>query len=187
MKNTSPAQKGSPVLRVAAIGMMAAVISCSKFALSFIPNVETVTLLCGAFGYAFGLSGVLAVCVFVCIEPLIWGVGSWILLYFLYYPALAACFWLFRRKGITNRFVLTAFAVLSTVWFGVLSSLIDVGLFMGYTDRFWQRFSVYYLRGVPFYLTQILCNAVLYPLLFPFLSQKMIFIHQRRFRFFRPL
>ena len=63
---------------VALIGIMAATIECGKLVLSFLPNVEVVTLLCAIYGYVFGWLGVVATLVFVCVEPLIWGLGSWI-------------------------------------------------------------------------------------------------------------
>ena len=61
---------------VALVGIMAATIECGKLVLSFLPNVEVVTILCALYGYVFGWLGVAAALVFVCIEPLIWGFGS---------------------------------------------------------------------------------------------------------------
>ena len=66
---------------IALVGIMAATLECAKLVLSFLPNIEVVTLLCALYGYVFGIYGVIAVAVFVCIEPLIWGVGSWIISY----------------------------------------------------------------------------------------------------------
>jgi energy-coupling factor transport system substrate-specific component/cob(I)alamin adenosyltransferase len=138
-----------------------------------LPNVEVVTLLCGLYGYVFGWLGVLAALVFVCIEPLIWGVNTWVVLYFVYWPLVAFVFMLFGKIKLKNRWIITLTAVVLTVFFGLLSSFIDIGLFSGYFDNFFYRFSVYYLRGLPFYLAQIATNAVVFPLLFLFISQKL--------------
>lgn len=162
-----------PARQVALVGIMAATMECGKLALSFLPNIEIVTLLHALYGYAFGALGIVASLVFVCIEPVIYGFGSWVPAYFLYWPLVAAVFWLLSRLRVKNRWLITAVAVLLTVWFGVLTSLVEIGLFSGFLDDFLARFSVYYLRGLPFYIAQIATNAVLFPLLFRFASEKL--------------
>lgn len=164
---------GGAAKKIALVGIAAATIECGKLALSFLPNVEVVTLLTALYGYVFGSLGILAALVFVCIEPLIYGVNTWVLLYFIYWPLVASVFWILGKMRVKNRWILTSVAVLLTVFFGVLSALIDVGLFSGYFDNFLYRFTVYYLRGTVFYIIQIACNAVLFPLLFNFLSEKL--------------
>ncbi len=151
---------------VATVGILAAVTECAKLALAALPNVEVVTLLVALWGYVFGWVGVCATAVFVCVEPLIWGVNTWVITYFLYWPPLSVLFMILSRCRVRNRVALTAAAVVMTFWFGVLSSLVDVGLLTGYFDNFLYRFGIYYARGVPFYAVQIACNAVLFPLCF---------------------
>ena len=158
------------IRRLVLIGLMAATLEVGKFVLSFLPNVEVVTLFCALFGYVFGGAGVIATFVFIAIEPLIYGFGTWIISYCLYWPMVAIIFMLLGRANVRNRVILTGIAVLLTAWFGILTSLVDVGLFSGYFDRFFYRFGIYYIRGISFYVTQIICNAVLFPLLFRPLS-----------------
>ena len=43
---------------VALVGIMAATVECGKLVLSFLPNIEVVTLLLALFGYVFGWAGV---------------------------------------------------------------------------------------------------------------------------------
>ena len=86
-----------------------------------LPNIEVVTLLLALYGYVFGFRGVVASIVFVCIEPLIYGFGLWTITYFLYWPFVATLFMILKRIGVKNRFVLTAAALVMTLWFGVLS------------------------------------------------------------------
>ncbi len=171
MKNRS--FSGGAAKKIALVGIAAATIECGKLALALLPNIEVVTLLCALYGYAFGGFGVIAAVIFVCIEPLIWGVNTWVVLYFVYWPFVAFVFWIFGRIKIKNRWIIALFAVLLTFIFGLLSAFIEIGLFSGYFDRFWYRFGIYYLRGVPFYIAQIATNAVLFPLLFPPLSKKL--------------
>ena len=169
------------IFRVALIGICAALIEAVKLALSGIPNVEGVTLLCALFGYCFGWYGVLSTVVFVSIEPLIYGYNTWVLSYYLYWPFVAVVFLLLRKARVKNRFALTGIAVLLTVWFGILTSLVDVGLFTGFFKNFWHRFWIYYWRGIWFYVVQVVCNAVVFPLLFRPLSDLLIGLETRFF------
>ncbi len=172
MRKSSP-KAGSTAKKIALVGISAATIECGKLVLSGIPNVEVVTLLCALYGYVFGGLGVISVYVFVCIEPLIWGIGTWLPHYFIYWPLVSFVFLLLGRKKIQSRTLMTLAAVILTVFFGILSALIDVGLFSGYFDNFLSRFSIYYLRGVPFYLSQIITNALLFPTLFLPLAKRL--------------
>lgn len=158
---------------IALVGIMAATVECGKLVLAMIPNVEVVTLLLALYGYVFGYLGIAAAFVFVSIEPLIYGFGTWVVSYYIYWPLVATVFWLLSKIGVKNRFVLTGVAVILTFLFGVITSLIDIGLLSGYFDNFWYRFGVYYARGAVFYAVQMLCNAALFPLLFKFLAEKL--------------
>ena len=153
-------------LSIALVGIMAATLECVKLALASIPNVEAVTLFTALFAYVFGPLGVLAAVVFVCIEPLIWGVGTWMISYFIYWPLVAIIFMLLGRARVKNRIVITAVAVILTAFFGILTSFVDVGLFSGSFDNLFYRFSIYYARGISFYLAQIITNLIVFPTLF---------------------
>ena len=163
----------------ALVGICAATLECGKLVLAAIPNFEVVTLLTALYGYVFGWIGVLSAVVFVCIEPLIYGINTWIISYFIYWPLVAVVFMLLHRAKIKNRWILTAAAVGLTVFFGVLTSLIEVGLFSGSFDNFLYRFAIYYARGIVFYAVQIGCNALLFPLLFNYLADKLNIIRQK--------
>jgi hypothetical protein len=158
---------------------MAATVECGKLALSALPNIEVVTLLLALYSYVFGWMGIAAAVVFVAIEPLIYGFGSWVIGYFIYWPLLSLLFFALGRIRVKRRFVITAAAVLMTFIFGVLTSLVDVGLFSGSFDNFLYRLGIYYLRGIPFYLLQIVCNFVLFLTVFRFLSNKLLVIKNK--------
>ena len=158
---------------IALVGIMAATVECGKLALSFLPNIEVVTLLLALYGYVFGFLGVVAALVFVSIEPIIYGFNTWVVSYYLYWPLVSLVFMLLAKIKVKNRFLLTGAAVLLTAWFGILTTLVDLGILSGFFDNFLYRFSVYYARGAVFYIIQIACNAVLFPLLFKFLAGKL--------------
>lgn len=153
------------VTDIALTGVMAATLEAVKLALSALPNIELVSLLLALYGYVFGLSGVLAAIVFVVAEILIWGLNTWVISYLIYWPLFALLFWIIGKK-ISNRFIITGIAVVMTFFFGVLTSLVDIGLFSGYWDRFFDRFAIYYLRGAWFYVAHIACNLVAFITLF---------------------
>lgn len=167
------------VREIALVGMMAAILTGGKLALAVLPNVEVVTLLCALYGYVFGWLGIPAILVFVSVEPLMWGFNTWVLTYYLYWPFVGIVFMFLSHLGVKKRFPLTACAVLLVIWFGVLSSLVDVGLFTGFYENFFYRFGIYYARGIVFYLVEIACNAVVFPLLFLPLSRVLYDIKGR--------
>ena len=158
---------------IALVGIMAATLECGKLVLSFLPNIEVVTILCALYGYVFGVLGVVAAAVFVCIEPLIYGFGSWIITYFIYWPLVAFVFMRLRKRGAKSRFLLTLVAVGMTVGFGVLSSIIDTAFFLGINENYLSNLLLYYVRGIVFYLIQLATNAVLFPTLFLFMADKL--------------
>ncbi|MBD5100554.1 MAG: hypothetical protein HDT29_04715 [Clostridiales bacterium] len=145
---------------------MAATLEVGKLALSFIPNVEIVTLLCAVYGYIFGYYGVIATYIFVGIETLIWGVNTWVITYLIHWGCVTLVFMLFGKFKIKNRLIITATAVLLTAAFGVLSSLVDTGLLTGFWNNFWKRFAIMYVRGLAFYIVQIVCNLLLFLIVF---------------------
>ena len=151
---------------VAYTALAAASLTAGKFVLSAIPNVEIVTLLCAVYGFVLGAQGVLATCIFVACETLIYGLGPWVISYAIHWPAVALVFWLLSRFIKPSRVIPTVVAVVMTTSFGVLTALVDVGLFSGFWDNFGQHFAIYYARGAVFYVTQIVCNALVFPLLF---------------------
>lgn len=160
-------KRASTASYIALVGIMAATVECAKLALSFLPNIEAVTLLLALYSYVFGSAGVMAALVFVCIEPLIYGINTWVITYFIYWPLVALVFMLLGRAGVKNRFSLASVAVALTVFFGVLSSFVDLTVLAGSFDNLFQRFAVYYTRGAVFYVVQTVCNAVLFIFLFP--------------------
>ena len=166
---------------IALVGITAATVECAKLALSALPNIEIVTLLIALYGYVFGWYGVLSAIIFVSIEPLIYGFGTWVVAYYIHWPIVAVVFMLLGKMRVKNRWIISAIAVLLTVFFGFLTSLIDVGLLSGNFDNFFYRFAVYYGRGIIFYALQIACNAVIFPLAFRFLSDKLSKIRKQFF------
>lgn len=176
-------RRGNNAVRYTAlVGMMAATIECAKLALAAIPNVEAVTLLIALYSYVFGWAGLISAFVFVFIEPLVWGMGTWFISYLIYWPLLAIVFFLLGRLGLKNRFATCGIAVIMTFLFGILTSLVDIGLFSGSFDNFFYRFGIYYARGVVFYLVHIGSNLLVFLFVFSPLRKLLTNIKLKIFR-----
>ena len=152
--------------KIAVIALMAATLSGGKTALSFVPNVEIVTVLIALYAYVFGMSYVFpCVLVFVTAEIFIWGLNTWVVSYYIYWPTVAFVFSVLGKRQ-AKLFSVTLSAVILTLFFGVLTSLIDVGLLTGSFDNFWYRFAVMYARGIVFFAVHVFSNLIVFLALF---------------------
>ena len=159
---------------LAVSAMFAALLVGGKEALAALPNIEIVTLLIALCAYVWGPIVVFpAVNVFIAVDMAIWGVNTWIISYFVHWNLVAVSFWLlgkahFRHKAVEVVCV-TVLAVVFSALFGVLTSAVDTvvgfvngkGFFVDF-DNVFVRFVLVYGRGVAFYVTQIVCNLVLF-------------------------
>ncbi len=156
--------------------MYAALLVGGKEILAALPNVEIVTLLTAVCAYVWGGMAFASVNVFIAADMAIWGVNTWILTYLVHWNAVALCFFLLGRARFRHRRVevlcVTAAAIVLTVLFGVTSTIVDTSI--GYTgkgfftdfEQFFPRFAALYTAGAPFFITQTVCNAVLFPTAF---------------------
>lgn len=168
-----------PVRYIALAGVYAALLTGGKEALAAIPNVEVVTLLCALGGYALGAVALASIAAFVTVEGAIYGFGSWIISYYVHWPLVCAAFMLIRifvspQRRVLLRVVPTAAALILTLGFSALTSVVDVGILGGAGMSFFERFAIYYARGIPFYVAQLVTNAVLFPLVFPIIAKALI-------------
>ena len=147
---------------IATIALMTATLSGGKLVMSMLPNIEPVTILIALYATVFGFAYVLpATFVFVTIDMMIYGLNTWVISYIIYWPLVAFVFALVNVKP-KGRWVNCIVAVLLTLFFGVLTSLVDVGLFMGSFDNFWYRFGIMYARGILFFALHVVSNFALF-------------------------
>lgn len=146
---------------VVRVALMAAMLSALKFALSFIPNVEVVTLLILVYSAVFGAAyAIPAALVFCAAEVALYGLGSWVPLYFVYWTLLAFAGSALLKKR--KLWVAVTLAFFMSVLFGVLSACSDtlfaaVNLSGAELSRYWIA---YYLRGLYFDVVHVVSNAV---------------------------
>ncbi|MEG1528347.1 MAG: hypothetical protein RR248_00780 [Clostridia bacterium] len=140
-------------IAIAYIAVFAATLVGGKLALAIIPNVEIVTILILCYSTVFGAKySVPATIIFCIMEAILYPFGSWVLLYFIYWPLLAfgASYALKKRKIC----VALIYSLSCTLAFGILSSLFDACIYSLGTntaDSFFKMFALYYVRGLWFY------------------------------------
>ena len=104
------------------MAMMGTLLVVSKETLAFLPNVELVSLLTILFTLVFGKRTVGALAVFLLLEGVLYGFGTWWVMYLYIWPLLALLTWLFRwmKRG----WQWAIFAGLYGLAFGTLCSLV---------------------------------------------------------------
>ena len=83
---------------IALVGVMTATLEAAKFILSFVPNVEIVTLLIILYTLVFGKRIFYVIAAFLAMEGIQYGFGIWWLMYAYVWPLLAVLAYLFRRR-----------------------------------------------------------------------------------------
>ena len=146
---------------VTQVAVMAGLITALKFALSFLPNVELITLLIAVFSTVWGIKYSLpATIVFCTVEMAIYGIGSWVLLYFIYWPLLAVIFHyaLRGKKTPVAMGISVAIGLVMTILFGVLSACTDTLFVVGAVskDMLGTYFVSYYLKGLWFDIVHVI-------------------------------
>ncbi len=151
--------------KIVLTAMIAAILTGAKLALSYVANVEVITLLIAVFTAVLGAGIVMpAVLIFIVTETFLYGFGTWVLSYIIYWPLLVCVFSLCAKSK--NDLIFKLCAVVFTAFFGVLTSLVDTGLVSANFDDFFARFLILYARGSIFYTVHVLCNLATFAFLF---------------------
>lgn len=143
---------------IVAIGMMVAMLEAGKAALMAIPNVEIVTLLIILFTLYFGPKIIYAIGAFVLIEGMLYGFGTWWIMYLYVWPLLALITWLLRKYESP-----WVYAVLSGVFgllFGAVCSI--PYLFIGG----WKMAFSWWIAGIPYDMIHGVSNFIICLILF---------------------
>lgn len=167
MQKSSKFNGRSAAQYIARIAALAALLTVGKLALSFIPNVEVVTLLITVYGSALGICYALPSALIFCfVEMAIYGLGSWVPLYFVYWSLLAALSSLLLKGK--RLFVAVAIGAAGSVLFGVLSACADT-VFVASSiapSRLGAYFVAYYIRGLYFDIVHVASSAITIAILY---------------------
>ena len=156
--------------RIVLIGAYCAVLIGGQLALSGIAGVEVVTVMLAAFAFAFGRAdGVILAIAFSLLRCVLFGFfPNVVILYFVYYPALAFCFGWFGKKCDKKVTVKThAVAVFLALVFGALFTALDnviTPLYYGYSKKLTQ---IYHAASIPVLISQTVCAVFTVLFLFP--------------------
>lgn len=147
------------------IAILSATLTVGKMALSFIANVEVVTLLLTVYALTLPRSRVLiATVTFILTDMLIWGAHIWVIMYLIHWPALVLC--VSFLKGKYAPLFAIVIAVLLTGLFGVQTTILEVLMLSNFQGiGFVKSFLLRYGTGIPYFITHIVSNAIILPVL----------------------
>lgn len=146
---------------IALIGMMTAILEVSKLVFSFLPNVELVTFWIIMFTLFFGPKVIYSIIAFILIEISIYGIQTWVIMYFYIWPILALIVYVCRNNG-----SIWLYSILSGIYgllFGFFCAVpyffigaVDGGMRSGLIMAF-----NWWVAGIPFDLVHGVANFVL--------------------------
>lgn len=161
---------------IALIGMMSAIVITAQVALSFLPNIELVSLLVILYTLVFGWRTLYIIYVFVAAEGLIYGFGLWFINYLYVWTVLFIIVMLFRR--LNSAFLWAVISGLFGLSFGALCSIpyfLSGGIATGFAN---------WVQGIPFDLMHgagnFIVALILYRPLYSILTnirKRMEFFH----------
>ncbi len=150
---------------LALFSILGALTFAAKYVMSFLPNIEPVSLMVMLFAVVFGWKCLYPIYLYVAMELLFFGIGLWNINYLYIWTVLAAAAWLLR-----NMRAPLGWAMLSGTFgllFGALCGIVDI--FIGgfpYAVAKW-------ISGIPFDLMHCGGNFVIALLLFLPMRQLM--------------
>ncbi len=153
---------------VCLVAILSATLTVGKMALSFIANVEVVTLFLTVYALTLPRSRVLAATfTFIATEVFIWGAHIWILMYVIHWFSLATA--VSFLKGKFAPLLAIIMAVIFTGLFGIQTTALEVLFLMNFQKiGFVKCFMLRYSTGIPYFITHIVSNAcILSVLVYP--------------------
>lgn len=143
---------------IAMVGVMIASVEVAKISLSFLPNIELVTLLLILYTLFFGSKIIYVVFSFVLIEGCLYGFGIWWLMYLYIWPLLVLLTRLFRKQQ--SIWFWSVFSGIYGLFFGALCSIVYFFIGGVHTAFAW------WISGIPSDLIHGISNFILCFVLF---------------------
>ena len=146
------------VREVVLFGVLGALTFGAKYVMSFLPNIEPVSLMVMLFAVVFGKKWVYPVYLYVAMEILFYGISLWNINYLYIWAVLALAAYCFRKMEHP-----IGWAVLSGgfgLLFGALCAIVDVFIGgFGYAATKW-------ISGIPFDIAHCVGNFIIALILF---------------------
>lgn len=146
-------KKALPLGEVVLFGILGALTFALKFAMAGLPNIEPVSLLMMVFGVVFGLKALYPCYVYVAMEILTFGIGTWNINYLYIWAIIVVAAWLLRKMEQP-----LAWALLGGVFglfFGAFCAPVDVVI------GGWSYALSKWISGIPFDMLHGAGNFVL--------------------------
>lgn len=137
-------------LEIVLFGMLGAIAYVSQIALSFLPNIEVVSVLFLVYTRIFGRKALFPIYVFVLLEGIFYGFGSWWIMYLYVWAVLFGITMLFRKN---DSFLF--WAILCGAFglcFGALCAVTQ-GIMFGIGSGI-----AYFINGIPFDIAHCIGN-----------------------------
>ena len=165
------AKKRTPLAELALFGVLGALTFGAKVVMSYLPNIEPVSLMVMLFAVTFGRRALYPIYIYVLLEFLLYGLNFWSINYLYIWAVLAAAAWLLRSMEHP-----LAWALLSGgfgLLFGALCAPVDVFIGgFGYAVGRW-------VSGIPYDLLHGAGNFVIALVLFAPMRRRMERLYQR--------
>lgn len=137
------------------IAILSASITAGKLALSFVPNVEVVTLLFIVYSIVFGVKKSLFIAfIFTTTEIFIYGFSTWLLVYYIIWPILILITGLIKGR-ITSEYGYALVGAIFGYFFGIFFAISE-SLFYGVAYGW-----AYWIKGIPFDLLHGTSNFII--------------------------
>lgn len=135
---------------IAVMGIMVATMTAFKYAMSLLPNIESVSLLIILYTLFLGPKVIYAIIVFVIVEGLLYGFGTWWVSYLYIWPLLSLLTYAFRKQ--TSPLFFSVLSGLFGLFFGALTAI--PYLFIGGITTAFN----YFIAGIPYDLLHCVGN-----------------------------
>ena len=146
------------IREITLFGVLGAVTFAAKYVMSCLPNIEPVSLMVMLFGVTFGKKAVYPIYLYVLMEILFYGLGTWNIMYLYIWLILGLTAWLLRGMAHPLGWALLsgAFGLL----FGAFCMPVDVVIGgISYAAAKW-------ISGIPFDIAHCIGNFVMAMVLF---------------------
>lgn len=137
------------VKEITLFGILGALTFGAKVVMSWMPNIEPVSLMVMLYAVTFGRKAVYPIYLYVMLEILVYGLGTWNIMYLYIWAVLALAAWFLRRMESP-----LGWAILSGVFglsFGALCAIVDVFIGgIGYAVAKWASgiiFDIWHCAG----------------------------------------
>lgn len=141
--------KKEHILELTRIALMGAILYTAQIALSFLPNIEIVTLLVVIFTKNFGREGTAACFVYVLLTALTAGFGLWWYTYLVVWPLFSLIVYALRK--VESWFIWAGINGAFGLCFGAIFAIPYIFVSTSYALTYW-------ISGIPFDITHCIGN-----------------------------